>query len=252
MQQYIHRPQQHQRQQCPGSQDDTSTVRRRKPQEQRTAGDGMEDSSEFMAVPAKDPESLSIPDSEPHKDPLVSPVGSTRSLSRSPRRSPEPSLPLPPPCTCPYFGEGQEGKAIERSSDIIIVPSSEVTLGALGAGLPLGTEGGLPSSLRQHLSKSCDIPKVPSKGSNMVVTWEPPPAGSLRSPFNGAGPSGLGASSGGGVRTSLVASSSSAESSPSHRGVPSHRLPLLRRAATLRYPSPSIFTKEDSQGLTLR
>ncbi|KAE8746412.1 hypothetical protein FOCC_FOCC006907 [Frankliniella occidentalis] len=193
---------------------------------------------------------------------------STRSSTRSLGRSPEPTLPLPPPCTCPYFGEGADKRAAgARSSEIIIVPSSD------GAGLDTNK---LHSSLRQHLSKSCDIPKGPApagaapgppatpvKMNNMVVTWEPRgPA--LRSSLNGlsggggggggGGCPGNGGGSGGSVRTTLVAApSSSTESSPSHRGMgtPSHRLPLLRRAATVRYPNNGVshFAKEDSMAL---
>ncbi|XP_067014475.2 uncharacterized protein 5-HT2B [Anabrus simplex] len=159
------------------------------------------------------------------------------------------SFPLPPPCTCPYFGEqsgeGDQKQPSPRSTEVVIVP----TIG-----------GDTDSKLKHHLivpgedsleegrnneanispkssptSSSATSPnkkgmvltnilkarssEISTGGSNMIVTWDTK-SSNIRHRGSGIG---------GTVRTILEPSSTSSIQGNNRT------LPLLRRAATLRH-----------------
>ncbi|XP_044751098.1 D(2) dopamine receptor A isoform X2 [Coccinella septempunctata] len=130
------------------------------------------------------------------------------------------SFPLPPPCTCPYFGENRNDKSpTPKPTEIKIVPSDKLN--------PAGRfllDPNKPVIMTPMLSPSKRSLKVSPKSSsdsspiNVIVTWEP----SKRTHRRG--------SSFGQIRTS-------AYSSP--------RTPTsLRRSATLRHNGNSLGLKD--------
>ncbi|KAF7269015.1 hypothetical protein GWI33_017936 [Rhynchophorus ferrugineus] len=134
------------------------------------------------------------------------------------------SFPLPPPCTCPYFGEKQGDKSpLPTPAEVKIVPSDK-----LGANYSLGAEK-TPSPGISPIKKMASGSR--SRGSssdsspnNVVVTWE-----SRRSHRRG--------SSFGNTKSCLLTSS------PAN----SQKTPLLKRSATLRHNGQTTTLTERSK-----
>ncbi|KAJ8916209.1 hypothetical protein NQ315_016348 [Exocentrus adspersus] len=123
------------------------------------------------------------------------------------------SFPLPPPCTCPYFGEKQSDKSpLPTPAEVKIVPSE-----ALQASGKLSLDVDKPASPCVSPVKKSALARSrrgsgDSSPNNVMVTWEP-----RRSHRRG--------SSFGNTRATLV----------SNAALGNHRTPLLlRRSATLR------------------
>jgi hypothetical protein len=128
---------------------------------------------------------------------------------------------LPPPCTCPYFGDPD--KKPPRTNEVVIITTEEKPAF-------VRCSPGEDTPIRNALKKKY------SEGSNTTVTWESPSRRHRRgSSF-----------SSGSARTLL---SRSSETSPSVRSKSSN----LRRAATLRTGKQDFKALEDAaQGVLLR
>ncbi|KAH1024291.1 hypothetical protein HUJ05_003794 [Dendroctonus ponderosae] len=119
----------------------------------------------------------------------------------------ESSLPMPPPCTCPYFGMTQEEKCLAPPAEVKMVS------GGLGSNIynQKPTTPAVSPMKKSALSNRSRPASSDSSPNNIVVTWE-----SKRGHRRG--------SSIGNTKTSLLSYS------PSN----SQKTPLLRRSATLR------------------
>ncbi|XP_066256920.1 D(2) dopamine receptor [Euwallacea similis] len=115
-------------------------------------------------------------------------------------------LPLPPPCTCPYFGVKPSDKCVlPPPAEVKIVPSNSYTLSAEKSVSPA------VSPVKKSALSSRSRAGSDSSPNNIVVTWE-----SKRGHRRG--------SSFGNTKSSLL----------THSPANSQKTPLLRRSATLR------------------
>ncbi|CAH1368561.1 unnamed protein product [Tenebrio molitor] len=123
------------------------------------------------------------------------------------------SFPLPPPCTCPYFGDKQSDKSPPpKPAEVKIIPSG----GKLSLEVDKPSGSPLKKSLRSRSSKGSSTDSSPN---NIVVTWE----ASRRSHRRG--------SSFGNTKTTILST---------------QRTPLLlRRSATLRQNGHGAVTLKD-------
>lgn len=84
------------------------------------------------------------------------------------------SYPLPPPCTCPYFGENKLQKSpLPTPAELKIVPSDslQVSPGKLGLDVDKSASPAV-SPIKSSLARNrrCSGSSSPS---NVMVTWEP-------------------------------------------------------------------------------
>lgn len=124
------------------------------------------------------------------------------------------SFPLPPPCTCPYFGEkpaNNKSPVPKPTTEVRIVPSDKLSTGGKMVGLDVDK----PSSPAVSPNKKALLNRNRTDnntGNNVIVTWE-----SRKSHRRG--------SSFGNTRTTILGGNLSPGT---------QRTPLLRRSATLR------------------
>ncbi|XP_063922647.1 dopamine receptor 3 [Zophobas morio] len=142
-----------------------------------------------------------------------------RSSDASSELSSEPTesspFPLPPPCTCPYFGDKQSDKSPPpKPAEVKIIP----TTGKLTLDVDKPAASPLKKSIRSRGSKG----SADSSPNNIVVTWE-----SRRSHRRG--------SSFGNTKTTILSGAGSTQRTPL----------LLRRSATLRQNGHSVSTLKD-------
>lgn len=94
-------------------------------------------------------------------------------MENKPEPSESSSLLLPPPCTCPYFGEKQSEKSqLPTPAELKIVPSDNLQVSGK---LTLDVEKPVSPSIspiKSSLSRSRGS-SGNSSPSNVVVTWEP-------------------------------------------------------------------------------
>ncbi|KAF2880173.1 hypothetical protein ILUMI_25974 [Ignelater luminosus] len=126
------------------------------------------------------------------------------------------SFPLPPPCTCPYFGEKQPDKSpLPKPAEVRIIPSEQMPVSARKIQVLDTEEQDSPtvSPIKKPLlQKNSNKSANELTPNNILVTWEP----SRRTSRRG--------SSFGSTRTTTLSSN--------------QRTPLLlRRAATTRHPA---------------
>lgn len=124
------------------------------------------------------------------------------------------SFPLPPPCTCPYFGEKQMEKLqLPKPTEVKIVPTEQIPASSRQT-QTLDTDDQIspaisPTTKRSSLQKNTKT--ADATANNILVTWEPPRRTSRRG------------SSFGSTRTTTLSAN--------------QRTPLLlRRSATTRHP----------------
>ncbi|XP_054270770.1 dopamine D2-like receptor [Macrosteles quadrilineatus] len=146
---------------------------------------------------------------------------------------------LPPPCTCPYFGDSEK-KNTRPTTEVVIITTTDETSSPLVAKPPfprrnqnykLDTDS-ISSTDTRSLSSSLKSParlssrrarsSLTSESSGTVVTWESTPRRHRRGSF----------SSGGTVRTMVL----------SAKGNDMPKAPILRRSATLRVPRRDVVT----------
>lgn len=169
---------------------------------------------------------------------------------------------LPPPCTCPYFGDTESVKKTSpnRTSEVVIITTDNANkltakppyvkrkLSFNSVKLSDGVDSitssesrSQSSSMRSSGSRIVKSHKRPSftSESNTVVTWEAvTPRRNRRGSFSSAGST---------VRTMVLSNSN--ESSPATR-----KAPILRRSATVRMPRKDLNHKSDEtqSGILLR
>lgn len=75
------------------------------------------------------------------------------------------TFPLPPPCTCPYFGDKQSDKSPPpKPAEVKIIPTTKLSLD-----VEKPTSSPLKKSLRSRGNKGSSADSSPN---NIVVTWE--------------------------------------------------------------------------------
>lgn len=83
------------------------------------------------------------------------------------------SYPLPPPCTCPYFGEKSQKTPLPAPAELKIVPSDSLQVSSVKLGLDVErTVSPSISPIKSSLARSrrCSGGSSPN---NVMVTWEP-------------------------------------------------------------------------------